>query len=423
LRPERKIGILVLISLGVLMFFLIKMGSLSSLFEPKGYDIYSFFDSLAGLEERAPVRLAGVKIGYVEKISLRGGRALVTMKIFDKYRIRKGSRAAVTSMGIMGEKYIEIFPGKGKGFIEEGEEIKGIPPLSIDQLGTMFYAIAQDVKSLSRTFSEVLGGKKGKASLDSILTNLDMITSQLNQVLSSNRDNVNVAVRELLSSLRELKGAIKNFSRASENLSSISMEYRGKSKEIEEATSNVSQLSRRATELIERANKILEEIQRGKGNLGKVFKDEELYRETKKIIKNTSKITDLLDKKIEKANFSLYPYMYFSSEKLGKIGFEAVNRNDYLKAGIVVREDNSKTFDLLFGKRYQWFSISSGVIEGSFGVSASIFSEGGLFISGDVYDPASVKYRILFGARRKNLAFFGGYSKEKKLLFGVSYGF
>lgn len=423
MRPERKIGILVLASLGVLIFFLIKMGSLSSIFEPKGYEIYSFFDSLAGLEERAPVRLAGVKIGYVEKISLRGGRALVTMRIYKNYRIKKGSRAAVTSMGIMGEKYIEIFPGKDFGFIKKGEEIEGIPPLSIDQLGTMFYAIAQDVKSLSRTFREVLGGKKGKASLDSILTNLDSITSQLNQVLSANRDNISLASKELLASLRELKASLKSFSKASENLASISKEYKGKSKEIEEATREVVRLSRRATQLISRANEILERVRQGKGTLGKVFKDEKLYAETRRIIVNTSRITSKLDKKIESVNFSLNPYIYFSSEKLGRIGFEALRDEDYLRAGLVVREDNSKTFDLLFGKRYEWFSVSSGVIEGSFGVSASLYSKGGLFISGDLYNPSSVKYRILFGARRNSFSIFGGYSRDKKLLFGVSYGF
>lgn len=423
MRPERKIGILVLVSLGVLVFFLIKMGSLSSIFEPKGYEIYSFFDSLAGLQERAPVRLAGVKIGYVEKISLRGGRALVTMRIYEKYRIKKGSRAAVTSMGIMGEKYIEIFPGKGVGFIKKGEEIKGIPPLSIDQLGTMFYAIAQDVKSLSRTFSEVLGGRKGRASLDSILTNLDSITSQLNQVLRANRNNISLASRELLDSLRELKASLRSFSEASKNLASISREYKGKSKEIEEATREVTRLSRRAMQLIVRANKMLEKIQQGEGTLGKVFKDEKLYMDTRRIIENTSKITSSLDEKIESANFSMHPYIYFSSEKLGRVGFEALRNEDYLRAGLVIREDNSKTYDLLFGKRYEWFSVSSGVIEGSFGVSASLYSRGGLFISGELYNPSSVKYRILFGARRNSFSIFGGYSRDKKLLFGVSYGF
>ncbi len=422
MSSEKKIGILVLVALGVLIYFLVKMGSLSFMFEPKGYRVYAYFGSLAGLEERASVRLAGVKIGYVERIGLRGGRAEVIMKIFHKYRVAKGAKATVTSMGIMGEKYIEIFPGKGKGFIKEGEEIEGIAPLSIDQLGTMFYSIAQDVKSLSKTFKEVIGGKKGKASLDSILTNLDRSTSQLRSILSENKGKINESMGDLLTSIKDMKRAIRNFSEASEGISNIANEYKGKSVEIDNTARRLQKLSRKTEEVLSKADSLMEFLQEGKGSVGKALKDESLYENAKKIVRNTSKITEKLDRSLERLNFSINPYLYFSSEKLGKIGFKAQKGESFLRASIDVSKETN-TYDLLFGRRYKWFSISSGVIEGKFGFSAGFHSYRGLFIRGEIYGPDSVNYRLLFGKSSGSLSLFGGYSREKKIIFGLFYGF
>lgn len=422
MSAEKKVGILILISFAILVFFLIKTGSLSSIFEKKGYEIYSYFDSLAGLQERSPVRLAGVKIGYVKKISLDRGRALVKMKIFENYKISRGSRAAVTSMGIMGEKYIEIFPARGPGYIQPGESIEGIPPLSIDQIGTMFYSIAQDIKSLSKTFKDVLAGEKGKVSLNSIIQNIDRTVSSLSQLISTNRNNVNESVKELLASLRELRVAIGKFSKASEEIEKFSAEYRGQSDRIKTLSLKMTNLSEKAEELLSRVNVLLEEIQGGKGSLGKVIQDETLYKKTVATLENASSVTKRVQESLARIEFSVSPYLYFSSENLGKVGVELFSKNNFLRANLVA-DSKGKTYDLLFGKRYPWFSLASGIIEGSFGFSASIYSKGGLFLSGDVYNPNSWEYRVLLGARRKGFSFFGGYSKKEKLLFGISYGF
>ena len=38
--------------------------------ETKGYTLSALFDSVAGLDEKAAVRMAGVKIGTVERVEL-----------------------------------------------------------------------------------------------------------------------------------------------------------------------------------------------------------------------------------------------------------------------------------------------------------------------------------------------------------------
>ncbi len=416
---ETKIGLLILASLAVLVYFLVKMGSLSSLFEPRGYEIKAFFQSIAGLEERAPVRLAGVRIGYVEKISLYKGRALVKMKIFEKYRIRKGSRAAVTSMGIMGEKYIEIFPGEEEGFVAPGETVEGIPPLSIDQLGAMFYSIAQDVKKMSKTFSDVIGGEKGKASLNTILQNLDRITTRLDRLLEENSKLISASSQELLTTIREVKEAIKAFSEASKRVAEVASRFGDESQELKNALSEFEKTSASLKALSEKLKDQLNAFE--KGSLGKLLRDQEIYQRTKDIVEQTSRTLRKINTAMESSP-SVTPYLFYSSEGLGKAGLELSSGNDWMNLSLV-RTSSSTTYDLLFGRRWERVSLGAGMIEGEFGFRTKVDLYQGIFLGGEIYHPQQWKWRLLFGITKKNLSLFGGYSKaNRSLIFGISYG-
>ena len=65
---EVKVGVLILVSLGILAAFVLIMGGLS--FE-KTYVLYVDFDNPGGLQTGAPVRVAGVKVGKVSELALR----------------------------------------------------------------------------------------------------------------------------------------------------------------------------------------------------------------------------------------------------------------------------------------------------------------------------------------------------------------
>src|SRR5688572_13353081 len=67
---EVKVGILILVALGLLGGFVVIMGGLS--FEPT-YTVYVDFDNPGGLQSGAPVRIAGMKVGKVKEIQFRGG--------------------------------------------------------------------------------------------------------------------------------------------------------------------------------------------------------------------------------------------------------------------------------------------------------------------------------------------------------------
>ena len=67
---EVKVGILILLALGLLGGFVVVMGGMS--FEPT-YTVYVTFENPGGLQTGAPIRIAGVKVGTVDEIEFRAG--------------------------------------------------------------------------------------------------------------------------------------------------------------------------------------------------------------------------------------------------------------------------------------------------------------------------------------------------------------
>lgn len=90
-----------------------------------GYTIYAKFDEAAGLKERAPVRIAGVRIGEVESVELTPGyQAKVGLRIDKKStQLPADTIAHIFTEGLLGVRYVAIFPGYDEKSLVSGQEI------------------------------------------------------------------------------------------------------------------------------------------------------------------------------------------------------------------------------------------------------------------------------------------------------------
>jgi phospholipid/cholesterol/gamma-HCH transport system substrate-binding protein len=131
--PRRKgttetiVGIFVLVSLALLLAVVILIGSRQNIFA-KRYQITGEFNSVAGLQSGAEVHLAGINIGHVQDIEFSdSNKVKVTMSVSWNQidRIRGDSVASIKTMGLMGDRYVEITVGtKKEKLIEPGGSIR-----------------------------------------------------------------------------------------------------------------------------------------------------------------------------------------------------------------------------------------------------------------------------------------------------------
>ena len=108
---EARVGIFVLLGLIVLTFFTFRVSKWGLIAE-KGYRLTVDFDTASGLEPKSDVKMAGVPIGKVEEIQLVGNRARLVLRIHKGIRIPIDSVGSIQTQGLLGEKYVEILPGK-----------------------------------------------------------------------------------------------------------------------------------------------------------------------------------------------------------------------------------------------------------------------------------------------------------------------
>jgi len=125
---ELKVGIF--IAIGILVFFITVFSIGDINFSTKGYQINIIFDFAAGITESAPVRLAGVNVGQIDRIDIffdevdRKTKVKVLARINgEDVRVEKDAKAIINTLGLLGEKYLEIFPGEDTENILKNNDI------------------------------------------------------------------------------------------------------------------------------------------------------------------------------------------------------------------------------------------------------------------------------------------------------------
>lgn len=122
-QTEKAVGLFVLIGLAVLVYFSLRYG-VESL--PAGDSITTVarFSNAGGLTKGAPVTMAGVPVGSVEKLTLSSDfYALVELKLKKGFHIPADSTASIRSKGLLGDKYVALSPGPGDEPLTEGARI------------------------------------------------------------------------------------------------------------------------------------------------------------------------------------------------------------------------------------------------------------------------------------------------------------
>ena len=173
MSPTARVGVFMFVALVIVGIFIIKIEEIPIGTKGGRVRVQAEFSSVAGLDEKSPVRIAGVRIGLVESIALKGSHAIATLALDPAVRLHIGARAEVTSLGMLGDKYIELFPGDLSGPLLPPETVlNGSSPTTFDQVLQTVNGIGGDVKAVTETLRKSLGGNEGQQRVDEIVENI-----------------------------------------------------------------------------------------------------------------------------------------------------------------------------------------------------------------------------------------------------------
>jgi len=264
---------------------------------------YVEFDNVEGLSPSAPVTISGLAVGKVTAITLHHETAKLTVEIQIKsdFPISKSSIVNLYEPGFIGGKQLQIIPNlEDKSEAETGDKLKsGVVPGMLSAFGDKLAPVQKKVElvlvsadSLINNLNDVLDAKT-KRNLKSSIENLNetmaqfsKTTKSINQMLDTNKGKVD--------------GIVTNFSNISANFSKVSDTI---------AKAKLGQAVRDLEKTLEGVNKVVADLEKGKGTMGKLLKDETLYNNFNK----TSKELELLLQDLR-----LNPTRYINVSLFGK---------------------------------------------------------------------------------------------------------
>ncbi len=250
MSPEAKVGLLVLAGLLLLVYMSFKVGKIG-FGAGGGYTVSLELDNAAGLAREGEVLVAGIPVGLVEDIELRGGRAILLLRLRDDVQLPADSTGSLRTHGVLGEKYVEIQPGKSSRHLADGDTLTpGTPPGDLDRLVTNLNAISTDIKRVSERLANVLGTQEGEENLRQLVTGLRDTAVSLREVVAENRE--------------ALRGTLDNFAAVSSDLRDLLTRNRVN---IDESLANARVFSRT---LAERTPAIASNLERLTGELSNV---------------------------------------------------------------------------------------------------------------------------------------------------------
>jgi phospholipid/cholesterol/gamma-HCH transport system substrate-binding protein len=155
---ELRVGLLVLAGAGLLIFILAIVGSNIKLFTPE-YRLNLFVPNIEGLVSGSMVTLAGRKIGFVSDMEFaqvegqNGVRVELKLDKAFQDRITDRSQAIIRTIGLLGDKYVDISLGSpGERVLKEGEYLKVIGSVDFEmftsKLNTSFDDFAATLASM-----------------------------------------------------------------------------------------------------------------------------------------------------------------------------------------------------------------------------------------------------------------------------------
>lgn len=270
------------VGLFVLVGFTVGLILLFSLTDPamfRGrYFIHTQVEDAGGIRKSDPVRMVGVVVGRVLSFTLdtQTGKVAMRLEVESEYKIPKDSRLEIRSKNFWGEMVAEIIPGKSTEYLQNGDSLPG--RLAAGMLsGAGTEDVARDAQEVLDRLNKVMSDQTIK-SVEASTVELQGLLEELNGIANEQRGEL-LAISK---SLRKSAAGIEGAATRPELQAAIQ-----KTDALMTRMDEVSQSLGRSSRSLET---VMARVEKGEGSLGKLLKDEELYKNLNVTVQNVNKL-------------------------------------------------------------------------------------------------------------------------------------
>ncbi len=245
-QEEVKVGVVVILAALLFLTALVFVGGVN-LFRRKKATYTTYFKFAGGLEPGSFVRFGGLKVGTVQSAEIDphdSTRVRITLSVGASMPIRTDSKARISSLGFLGENYVEVSPGsRDAPLLPPGSEI---PALEIVQLADVFNNVNNVTLNASKLVNDLddkflvlanntnqlignlnaLVGPENRQHLEAFLANADGLLAESRPRLQKTLANLQGASAKLSPTIDHADATIGQVKTLAGNLNGVVLENR-----------------------------------------------------------------------------------------------------------------------------------------------------------------------------------------------------
>lgn len=255
----------------------------------RGYSVWAVFPDAQGLVPKSRVLIAGIQVGYIEKIRLWGAKARVDIHIEEGVTLHRTAFVGKRSVSILGESILVINPGaQPHPVIGDGARINVLDDTpSTDDILANVGRISESVRRITDQIERTFGTDEGGRQMSSALRNLTQALEGINRTIQANEQVINRTLQNV-EGITETAGPrlaqiLENVDAATRDVRRILDENReglsAGAGEVGPTIASIHRASEQLEQVLGDAREVTDRTARGEGAIGRLTSDEHLIDE------------------------------------------------------------------------------------------------------------------------------------------------
>jgi len=271
---ELRVGLLIIAGIIILV---------SAIFWIQGYrfgqeyqPVRAIFGEVGSLAKGDPVMVSGIRMGKIKDLGLAEYGVLVTMTISREVVLKKDAAFTVKNIGLMGERFIAVTPGKAEEPLDLTVPAKGLYDTGIPEVMGMMGEMITELRNLVFAVKGSIASNENLVKLTNAMGNFEELSKSLADYMTRNRNNFDKTAENFLAASRGLK---KLVSSSSGKVDSTMVRVEDISRRMESVVSDLEKMSKAAREFADNLNQ-------GDGTIQMLVDDRRLYDDLRKTANN-----------------------------------------------------------------------------------------------------------------------------------------
>ncbi|MSR66574.1 MAG: MCE family protein [Pedosphaera sp.] len=281
----------------------------------KGFPLKARFSDVFELHPGDLVKVGGVEVGKVQAIELDGGKVEVRLRMNKSANIPTDSTATVRFAGLMGQNFIAIELGGAASKLGTGDIIRTVEQADLNAIMRRLDNVTSGIENITKSFSgdtiQNIAGplvdffKQNNPRFNDIFENLRIASAQIAGGKGTvgkfiMEDSLHSNLLHTASSFGKASDEAQTFLASAKTLPADVKTLLGNAKTAFDQIGNTFTDARKALvnldESFTQARQLIEGVNKGQGSLGKLVKDESLYKETATSMGSLREILDKINR-------------------------------------------------------------------------------------------------------------------------------